>query len=92
MYNKLLLPLVRNELRPELLTPPVDEEIELDEDGGPYVVRAEAEVSVSIVCFDYGVHETVSFWNGVVRSGWEGGLEEGGAEAGLLGAGGGEEG
>ena len=43
---------MRDELRSELLAPPVDEEVELDEDGGPDVVWAEAEVSVVVVGFD----------------------------------------
>ena len=50
--DKLLLPLMRDELGSELLAPPVDEKVELDEDGGPDVVWAEAEVSVVVVGFD----------------------------------------
>ena len=72
---------MRDQLSSELLTPPVDEEAELDEDGSPDVAYTEAEVSVLIVCFDYGVHETDSFWNGVVRLGWRAGeLKYGKAE------------
>ena len=43
---------MRDELRSELLAPPVDEKVELDEDGGPDVVWAETEVSVVVVGFD----------------------------------------
>ena len=50
--DELLLPFMRDELRSELLAPPVNEEAELDEDGGPDVVWAEAEVSVVVVGFD----------------------------------------
>ena len=72
---------MRDELRSELLAPPVNEKVELDEDGGPDVVWAEAEVSVVVVRFDYGVYEAVSFGDCVLRFGRERGLEEGGAEA-----------
>ena len=83
---------MRDELRSELLTPPIDEEAELDEDGSPDVIRAKAEVSVAVVCFDYGVYKTVSFGDCVVRFERERGLEDRGAEARLVGTGGGEEG
>jgi len=74
-----------DEPRSELLTPPVDEKVELDKYGSPDIVRAEAEVSVLIVCFDYGVYETVSFGDGVVRFGWEGRIEEWRRGGGIVG-------
>jgi hypothetical protein len=81
-----------DKLRSELLTPSVDEEVELDEDGSPDVIRAEAEVSVPVVRFNYGVYEAVSFGDCVVRFERERGLEDSGAEARLVWTGGGKEG
>jgi hypothetical protein len=52
--NKLLLPFMRDELRLKLLTPPIDGEVELDEDGSPPVIWAKAELSVPVVRFNYG--------------------------------------
>ncbi|KIJ90908.1 hypothetical protein K443DRAFT_14850 [Laccaria amethystina LaAM-08-1] len=54
-HNKLLLPFMRDELRLKLLTPPIDGEVELDEDGSPPIIWAKAELSVPVVYFNYGV-------------------------------------